>query len=499
MDTILVNRYQIIRPLGSGGFGDTYIATDLHSPKRKKVVVKSLKPVHYETNSEVVEKLFLKEASVLEDLGVNYQQIPTLNAFFSLDNQYYLVQEYIEGKSLKEFGIISPEQCFQILSSLLETLKYIHSQNIIHRDIKPENIIIRESKEKDKPESLIPVLIDFGAVKETMGAINLSDGSVVSSVIVGTKGFMPLEQGMGKTVFSSDLYSLALTMVYSLTGKYPIAFPTNPLNGEIEWDSVTTNIPDHLKQILQKATKIDTLQRYSTAEEMYHALHQHEIPEDNLSQTLVVSPPHQKKLNTSQNNLSEEFPTVVVNKFGKNNSQSFVPTESLSNNNHAKNIDNNKDKNNLFLIFILFFIVIILGILGGFFITQMSNLFFNGTTNNGNEIIDNNNISSQEAVETVEKLYVFISEKEFDQAYHLYSPEMQSKFSGDFFEQFERVTVEDLSVTSQTTTSVDLIGSNTYFYPDGSTQREERSYRLEKLNGSPIIVSSEFIRVTKPR
>ena len=499
MDTILFNRYQIIRPLGSGGFGDTYIATDLHSPKRKKVVVKSLKPIHYETNTEVVEKLFLKEASVLEDLGANYQQIPTLNAFFSLDNQYYLVQEYIEGKSLKEFGIISPEQCFQILSSLLETLKYIHSQNIIHRDIKPENIIIRECK--DKPESLIPVLIDFGAVKETMGAINLSDGSVVSSVIVGTMGFMPLEQGMGKTVFSSDLYSLALTMIYSLTGKYPIAFPTNPLNGEIEWDSVTTNIPEHLKMILQKATKIDTLQRYSTAEEMYHALHQHQTPEDSLSPTLVVSPAHPKKTNTPQTNLSEEFPTLVVNKSGKNKTNSFVPTESLSNNDQSENKDNNENKNNPFFILALFLIVIILGVLGGFFITQMGNIFFGSTPNNGNgnTNVTNNNIFPQEAIETVEKLYVLVSEKEFDQAYHLYSPEMQSGFTGAFFEQFERVTVEDLSVTSQTPTSIDLIGYNTYFYPDGSTQREERSYRLEKLNGSPIIVSSEFIRVTKHR
>ncbi|MGI0483593.1 protein kinase domain-containing protein, partial [Geminocystis sp. CENA526] len=249
-------RYKIIKSLGSGGFGDTFLAQDLQMPSGRQVVIKKLKPLHQNNISiELIQQLFEREAKVLEELGQNCSQIPTLYAYFVENEEFYLVQEYIEGKSLAELGTIHHSQCESILSSLLNTLKYIHSKNIIHRDIKPENIIIRES---DK----LPVLIDFGAVKETMGAVSLSSGSTVSSVIVGTRGFIPPEQSTGRTVFSSDLYALSLTMIYSLTGKYPIELPNNNITGELDWQSYIPNLPSNLRLVLEKASKIDLSQRY---------------------------------------------------------------------------------------------------------------------------------------------------------------------------------------------------------------------------------------------
>ncbi|AUC60193.1 serine/threonine protein kinase, bacterial [Cyanobacterium sp. HL-69] len=213
MNSLLINRYEVIDTLGKGGFGETFLAKDTQMPSKKFVVIKKLKPLHDQTdNLDFLQKLFQKEAQVLEQLGQNCTQIPTLYASFTEDGQFYLIQEHIEGESLADIGIINFARCEAILSSLLNTLKYIHSQNIIHRDIKPENIIIRKSDG-------LPVLIDFGAVKETMGAMTRSNGSTVSSMVIGTRGFMAPEQSAGRSLFSSDLYALGLTRSISYSSE----------------------------------------------------------------------------------------------------------------------------------------------------------------------------------------------------------------------------------------------------------------------------------------
>lgn len=125
MENILGDRYKILNQLGSACFGETFLAEDLQTSPPAKVVIKSLKPIHHQTTAEITEKLFRKEASVLKDLGSHCPQIPTLNDYFCQNDHYYLVQEYIEGKNLTQMGIINSEQCLSILSSLLDTLKYI--------------------------------------------------------------------------------------------------------------------------------------------------------------------------------------------------------------------------------------------------------------------------------------------------------------------------------------------------------------------------------------
>ncbi|AFZ47533.1 serine/threonine protein kinase [Cyanobacterium stanieri PCC 7202] len=340
-------RYEILETLGRGGFGETFLAKDTQMPSEKFVVIKKLQPLDNNSiNLELVQKLFAKEAQVLEQLGQNCSQIPTLYAYIVEDEQFYLIQEHIEGESLAEIGVINFARCEAILSSLLNTLKYVHGQNIIHRDIKPENIIIRKSDG-------LPVLIDFGAVKETMGMQSRSNGSTVSSVIVGTRGFMAPEQGAGRTLFSSDLYALGLSMIYGLTGKYPIEFSNNPLTGELDWHSALPNIPNNLKGVLQKAVKMEVGQRYHTAQEMYLALHQsqpHTINQDTISydRTVAVFPVRE--------NLNVENIAHTVS--SPNDSQGYV----------SRN-DNNQDNNNIIVI-LLAGILVTLGISGSFFMTQ---------------------------------------------------------------------------------------------------------------------------------
>ena len=113
--------------------------------------------------------------------------------------------------------------------------------------------------------------------------------------------------------------------------------------------------------------------------------------------------------------------------------------------------------------------------------------------------VPSQSINEGEAISLIENLYYLLSTKKFDRAMYLYSPQLSESFSPRFFSQFSRVTVEDLRVTSRMGNSINFRGQNTYVYPDGSTQREIRSYTVINLGGELKITSSEFIKVTKFR
>lgn len=105
----------------------------------------------------------------------------------------------------------------------------------------------------------------------------------------------------------------------------------------------------------------------------------------------------------------------------------------------------------------------------------------------------------QEAIALIKSLYQALSEKDWNQARLAYTPAMQSQFDPAFFAQFVRVTVQDLRVIQSSSGQWRFVGRNTYFYPNGDTQEEERSYTVIWQNGQPLISDSQFIRVTKPR
>ncbi|MBE9240620.1 protein kinase domain-containing protein [Synechocystis salina] len=348
MNAQLLNRYEIVRSLGSGGFGETFLAKDTQIPSQKLVVVKRLKPATASSNTstELIQKLFEKESSVLEDLGEHNGQIPKLYSYFSTNDEFYLVQEYIQGVSLSEIAPINSEQAKTILSSLLTTLKYIHSKGIIHRDIKPENIILRDSDH-------LPVLIDFGAVKETMGAVSLSSGSTVSSVVIGTRGFMAPEQSAGRSVFSTDLYALGLTIIYALTKKLPVEFATSQLTGELDWQSHVPDINQQLTGVLNKAIQMEPSRRYPTADAMYQDLH-------SLASFGAETVPPMETVRVTPSN---EFLTSNSSSF---NSATRVSTPISS----EKSSEKSKSKIATLLTILIGIIVVSAGLGGGFVITQ---------------------------------------------------------------------------------------------------------------------------------
>ncbi|WP_218776749.1 IMS domain-containing protein [Nostoc sp. T09] len=281
--TLLNNRYQVLRVLGSGGFGETFLAEDTQMPSSRRCVIKQLKPVANNPQVyQLVQQRFQQEAAILEELGDRSNQIPKLYAYFVDNGQFYLVQEYIEGHTLtqkmQQQGILHESTVKGILIDILPVLEFVHSKRIVHRDIKPDNIILRFSDGK-------PILIDFGAVKVSMGTVITASGNSNQSIVIGTPGFMPMEQSVGRPVFSSDLYSLGLTAIYLLTGKLPADLPTDPDTGDILWRNFTFNISPDFAAVLDKAIQSSPRDRYLSARDMLAALQTPVAP------TVPVSPP----------------------------------------------------------------------------------------------------------------------------------------------------------------------------------------------------------------
>ncbi len=266
---LLGDRYRIIRILGSGGFGETFLAEDTQMPSLRRCVIKQLKPiVNNPQIYQLVQERFGREAAILEELGGANAQIPALYAYFQASGQFYLVQEWVEGETLtalRSQGVISESSMREILLSLLPVLDYVHNQRMIHRDIKPDNIILRRGDGK-------PVLIDFGAVREAMGTVMNSQGNATSSIVIGTPGYMPSEQAAGRPIYSSDLYSLGMTAIYLLTGRSPQQLETDSQTGEVVWRQFALNISPTFAGILDRAIAYHPRDRYPTALSMLDAL-----------------------------------------------------------------------------------------------------------------------------------------------------------------------------------------------------------------------------------
>ncbi|MGL5075033.1 MAG: protein kinase domain-containing protein, partial [Waterburya sp.] len=267
---LLNNRYRIIQTLGRGGFGETYLTEDTHMPSGRKCVLKQLKPIVKQPKTPLwMKERFQREAAILEQLGEGHEQIPRLYAYFSEDDKFYLVQEWIEGLTLDQYwekeGNLHRDEVRQILVQLLPVLNYVHARRIIHRDIKPENIILRQGDH-------LPFLIDFGAVKEAMATEINQGSSSTYSASIGTPGYMSSEQAAGRPIYSSDLYSLGLTAIFLLTGKSPNELETDPRNGEIIWQEHAFNLDPELAAVLDKAIRFHPRDRFSTAQEMLDTL-----------------------------------------------------------------------------------------------------------------------------------------------------------------------------------------------------------------------------------
>ena len=268
---ILKQRYEITKAIGSGAFGTTYMAIDRDFPGKPYRVVKHLCPTYSDPVSlKHAKRLFATEAKCLAKLG-EHDRIPRLFSYFEEDNEFYLVQELIEGQNLtQEFERgrkWSESETVNFLSELLSILSIVHRNNIIHRDIKPANIMRRQVDRK-------LVLIDFGAVKEVLTVDKNGETTAIvdSTLGIGALAYMPYEQAKGKPGKYSDIYAVGMIGVQALAGLSARNLPEDSEGLQDIWQNSNIEVSDRLKSILEQMTRFQYKRRFADADAALQAL-----------------------------------------------------------------------------------------------------------------------------------------------------------------------------------------------------------------------------------
>lgn len=279
----LSDRYTIVRKLGQGGFGQTYLAEDRHRQGELCVIKEFVPQVEGPEMLAKAKALFEREAKTLYEL--DHPQIPKFRQMIAGEVEagsgLYLVQDFIPGftyqallKDRQEYGgSFSETEITQLLYQLLPVLAYIHRLGLVHRDISPDNLILR-------PADGLPVLIDFGSVKAIAATIRTQLHSADSTLDpnatrIGKIGYVPQEQiSRGEADPSSDLYSLAATLLVLSTGEDPEMLH-DPEHGI--WRGYESLSPK-LGQILRKMLAPNSPDRFQSAEAVLDALQGSETP-----------------------------------------------------------------------------------------------------------------------------------------------------------------------------------------------------------------------------
>ncbi len=250
-----INCYSLLEQIGGGGMGRTYRAIN---PAGEEVCLKEFRfgLRSDEEDAFKLEELFQREANVLKQL--NHQGIPEFKEYFTAEEngevRQYIAMEYVSGQNLQQMvekGYrFSEKEAAEIAEQVLGQLEYLHSfaVPIVHRDVKPSNLI--------KKENGCYALVDFGSVHDKVAK------SLGGSTVIGTYGYAPMEMFYGKPCPKTDVYSLAATMVYLLSGKDPADF----MNSEHRLDLEKLNITPDFRKLLYGMTELNLEKRLSVAE-----------------------------------------------------------------------------------------------------------------------------------------------------------------------------------------------------------------------------------------
>ena len=288
------DRYEIIKTIGEGGMANVYLAHD--TILDRKVAIKVLRGDL--SNDEKFIRRFKREALSVSNLS--HPNIVEVYDVGEEDGNYYIVMEYIEGKTLKQLlqkrGALTLTEVIDIMSQLTDGLAHAHEAYIIHRDIKPQNIMIEDNGRIK--------ITDFGIAM----ALNSTQLTQTNSVM-GSVHYLPPEQANGKgATVKSDIYSLGILMYELLTGSVPFKGDTAV---EIALKHMKEKVPSVRKQnptipqsvenIILKATAKNPKNRYDSVREMHADLETalekdnekrlvYEYPENDLEETKVIAP-----------------------------------------------------------------------------------------------------------------------------------------------------------------------------------------------------------------
>jgi serine/threonine protein kinase len=310
IDTILQQRYRILKSIGEGAFGRTYLASDQSRFGEQCAVKELCMSTGSRSRLSKAREFFQQEAALLYQL--QHPQIPRFWATFEERDRMFLVQDFVPGRTYEQLlsdranhgQTFTEAEVWRFLLQVLPVLGYIHSQGVVHQDIAPDNIILREN-------DFLPVLIDFGVVKQLANRLQGEKNSA-GTINVGKPGYAPVEQlGSGYAYPNSDLYALAVTAVVLLTGRPAIDL----FEGEkINW-SWRNWIPisDGLANVLGKMLSYQPLDRYQSAVEVFQALQSISIPTDRPDQfkPITISKIHGTPAATSLYDGEARTPTTI--------------------------------------------------------------------------------------------------------------------------------------------------------------------------------------------
>ena len=256
------DRYQIIRSIGEGGMANVYLAHD--TILDRDVAVKILRGDL--ADDEKFVRRFQREAIAASSLS--HPNIVEMYDVGEDNGKYYIVMEYVEGKTLKSLikkrGVLTLPEVIDIMQQLTSAISCAHDSNIIHRDIKPQNVLIKEDG--------IVKITDFGIAM----ALNSNELTQTNSVM-GSVHYLPPEQANGKgATLKSDIYSLGIVMFELLTGKLPfrgenaVEIAIKQMKNQIpSVCSMNESIPQSVENIILKACAKNPKNRYNTVKDMY--------------------------------------------------------------------------------------------------------------------------------------------------------------------------------------------------------------------------------------
>ncbi|MCD8883776.1 Stk1 family PASTA domain-containing Ser/Thr kinase [Mammaliicoccus sciuri] len=262
---IIAGRYEFVKYLGGGGMSNVYLAKDKILNRDVAVKVINIPPYEKEKaverfEREVQNTTILSHSNVVNVLDVEED-----------DNCYYLVMEYIEGPTLKEYlckeGKLSADEAVEMTLQTLKGIAHAHHHRIIHRDIKPQNILMTKNGTLK--------ILDFGIARA------LSETALTeTNHVMGSVQYLSPEQAKGQsTDESSDIYSIGIVLYELLTGHPPFNGET-PVSVAIkhiqeELPSIRKerpSIPQSIENVIMKATRKEKSQRYRDTNEMYYDL-----------------------------------------------------------------------------------------------------------------------------------------------------------------------------------------------------------------------------------
>lgn len=261
-ETILGNRYEIIRKIGDGGMAFVYEAKD--RLLNRVVAVKVLRP-EFVDDEEFLSK-FKREAEAVAN--ISHPNIVNVYDVGCDGKVNYIVMEYVDGQNLKEIikneGTLDEYTALDITKQIARALGAAHKKGVIHRDIKPHNILISSEDRNVK-------VADFGIAKAATNSTMTNIGSIIGSVHY----FSP-EQAKGKSVKNNaDLYSLGIVLYEMLLGKVPfkgdspISIALQHINEDIEFSlEEKTQIPQSIRTLIKKLTEKSPEDRYQSSEEV---------------------------------------------------------------------------------------------------------------------------------------------------------------------------------------------------------------------------------------